>query len=178
MNIIEHLQKNKNYLLNANKALHTQFDTIDIEFASDEIERILILHMDKGSYSHDEAFAILTMKQKMLNEEVEDLDLYDDDDVKVWAQTLLKVYQKSNYIAKINADELIREPIFERLQKKDTMHAIFENDKQLSYEQFVKINPCEATLLGIGKSVFARSEEEYYIETAAKFILLNWFSTI
>lgn len=69
MNIIQHLQEDKNYLAQAIKALQLNFETISIDCSKGETDNTLLIFIAKDNISFNEAFNILTIKKKMLLEE-------------------------------------------------------------------------------------------------------------
>jgi hypothetical protein len=177
MNIIKHLQQDKNYVLHASKALLFNFETIDIDCSHGETDRTLLLYIPKNNFSFDEAFAILTMKQKMLSEEWEELDLYDTEDVKMWAQLLAKEYASSTYFENVTIDEFLNDHFVHRLQITDGIIAVFKNDKQMPLIELQKNLPWKNNIIKIAKSTYTRLEVEYYVETDAHFVLVNWYTT-
>jgi hypothetical protein len=177
MNIIQHLQQDKNYVKQASKALHINFETIDIDCSHGETDKSLILFIKKDNYTFDEAFAILTMKQKMLAEEWEDLELYDAEDVKFWGQMLVKEYGTSTYHANVTKDDFMNNHFNHLLKFEDGVNSIFYNDIQISFAEFIKNNPFNVDFVNVAKSIYTRLEVEYYIETEAYFVLFNWYTT-
>jgi hypothetical protein len=177
MNIIQHLQQDKNYISIAIKALQLDIETIDIDCSQGETDRTLILFIVKNNYSFDEAFAMLTLKQKMLNEEWEDLELYDADDVKLWSQMLVKEYGNNMYDTNVSEDEFLKDHIMYKLKFADGIQSIFYNDKQIDFETLQNIFPCKSGFVQIAKTSFERLEAEYYIETDKHYVLCNWYTT-
>jgi hypothetical protein len=177
MNVIESLQSGNNYIMQASKALEIDVETIDIDCSHGETDRCLILFFVKNNFTFNEAFAILTMKQKMLSEEWEDLDLYNEADVTLWSQILAKEYASSTYSEKVTDDEFLNDHLIHRLQLENSIQSIFYNDKQISFINFQKINPIKTNLIRIAKSMYKRLETEYYIETEIHFVLFNWYTT-
>jgi hypothetical protein len=177
MNIIEQLQKDSNYIKFASKALQTEAFTIDIDCSKSENDNTLILYIKKDGYTFNEAMCLLTMKQKMLQEEWEDLDLYDTDDIKLWAKLLAKTYSNTTYYENVTADEFLNDHFMNRLQVAEGINAIFYNNEQISYKKFLEITPCKKSYLNICKSSYTHLEAEYYLETEQHFVLFNWFTT-
>ncbi len=177
MNIIQHLQQNKSYLTIAHKALQIKFETIDIDYNKGETDNTLILYIDKNNYSFEEAMAILTMKQKMLQEEWEDLELYDKDDIATWANMLQKEYSRSTYFENVTDDEFSNNHFMHRLQFADGINSIYCNDIQISHAEFLLKTPCKKEYLKISKSSYTNLEAEYYLETQTHFVLFNWYTT-
>jgi hypothetical protein len=177
MNIIQYLQQNKNYLAHAQKALTIDFDTIDIDCSKGETDNTLFIFIEKNNMSFDEAMSILTMKQKMLNEEWDDLELYNKDDIALWASMLAKEYGNAIYYENISEDEFLNDHFMHRLQLDAGIQSIYFNDKQINFKSFQEIIPCKKTYLKIAKSSYTRLEIEYYLETDMHFVLMNWYTT-
>jgi hypothetical protein len=177
MNIIEHLQKDSNYINFASKALQTEAFTIDIDCSKSETDNTLILYIKKDGYTFNEAMCLLTMKQKMLQEEWEDLDLYNADDIKLWAKMLAKIYSNSTYFENISDTEFLNDHFMNRLQVADNITAIFYNNEHITHKKFLEITPCKSQYLKICKSTYKHLEAEYYLETEQYFVLFNWFTT-
>ncbi len=174
--IIEQLQADKNYLNYCNQALSTPFNTIDIDCSKGEMDRICIIYLPKSKYSFIEAMSMLTLKQKMLNEEWEDIELYDAKDVALWTTILAKEYKASTYKQNIDAQDFLNDDLVKRLQIEDKQYEIFANDKQINFVALDKINPCKTDFIKISKSDYSRLEVEYYIETQNNYVLFNWYT--
>jgi hypothetical protein len=177
MNIIEYLQKDKYYVNNASKALRINFERINIDCSHGETDRTLILFIKKDNYTFDEAFGILTMKQKMLAEEWEDLELYTAEDVEFWGQMLLKEYGNSTYHTNVTSADFMNNHFNHLLKFEDGINSIFYNDTKISFTEFIKTNPFNVPFVNAAKSIFTRLEVEYYIETEVHFVLFNWYTT-
>jgi hypothetical protein len=177
MNIIQHLQLDKNYAVHAAKALQVTAETIDIDYTKGETDNTLILFIEKNNLSFTEAMSILTMKQKMLHEEWDDLELYNNDDIKHWASLLVKEYGKSTYYENVTDDEFLNDHFVHRLRFETGIVSIFYNDSPISYKTFQEIIPCKNNYIKIAKSGYTRLEAEYYIETELHYILFNWYAT-
>jgi hypothetical protein len=177
MNIIQHLQQDKNYINQALKALQLNFESIHIDCSKGETDITSILYIPKNDFTFNEALAILTIKQKMLKEEWNNIEAYTKEDEQFWITLLQKEYNHSTYCENLTDDEFLSDHFMHRLQFEAGINSIYKNDIQISYGKFKEITPCKNAYVKIAKSSFKRLEAEYYLETDEHFVLFNWYTT-
>jgi hypothetical protein len=165
MNIIQHLQQDKNYINQALQGLQLHFESIHIDCSKGETDSTSILYIQKNDFSFNEALAILTIKQKMLKEEWNNIEAYNKEDVKFWMTLIEKEYEDSTYYENVTHDEFLNDYFIHRLQFDAGINSIYKNDIQISYKKFKEITPCNDVFVKIAKSSFKRLEAEYYLET-------------
>ncbi len=177
MNIIQQLQKDTNYLKHYKQTLSANIEVVDIDYSKGETDRVCILYLPSQTYSFTQAMSMLTLKQMMLNEEYNDIELYDADDIKLWADSLAKQYASSRYAETIPAAEFLQDDLVVRLTNKERNAVLFHNDVQITFEHFLEVNPFANELLSVSKSTYTRLEVEYYLQTKQHFVLFNWYTT-
>jgi hypothetical protein len=177
MNIIKYLQQNENYTNLCLQALHIKFTVIDIDCSHGETDRIKIIFIKKESFSFEEAIAILIMKQKMLDEEWNDVENYTKEDIQFWITLLEKEYEHSTYNEDVLLEKFKNDYFVKRLVNGTDFKSILYDGLEISYVDFQKINPLNSTILKVESSIFKGLEIEYYIETESHFVLFNWYTT-
>lgn len=177
MNIIQHLLEDKNYINQAFNALQPHFESIHIDCSKGERDSTSILYIPKNNFSFNEALAILTIKQKMLKEEWNNIEAYTKEDVKFWTTLLAKEYELSTYYENVTDDEFLNDHFMHRLQFETGIKSIYKDGNQISYEKFNEIILCKNDYLKITKSSYKRLAVEYYLETDKHFVLFNWYTT-
>jgi hypothetical protein len=157
--------------------LQLNFEMIHIDCSKGETDSTSILYIPKNNFSFNEALAILTIKQKMLKEEWNNIKAYTKENVQFWITLLQKEYNHSTYYENVTDDEFLNDHFIHRLQFEEGIKSIYKNGSQISYAKFKEIIPCKDAYVKIAKSIFKRLEAEYYIETDEHFVLFNWYTT-
>jgi hypothetical protein len=176
MNIIKHLQKNTNYEQLGLQALHIKFNAMVIDCTKGETDITKILFIEKGQFSFEEALAILIVKQKMIDEEWNDISNYSEKDIHFWITQLEKEYAYSTYNKNIGDNDFVNDFFIKRLEREEEIKSIKFNNGKISFETFQKINPLTNNFIQISKSDFKRLAVEYYVETDLHFVLFHWYT--
>ena len=92
------------------------FEMIQIDCSKGETDSTSILYIQKNNFSFNEASVILTIKQKMLNEEWNDIGTYTKQDIQFWITVLEKEYKHSTYNENVTGKEFLNDHFMHRLQ--------------------------------------------------------------
>jgi hypothetical protein len=179
MTIIDSVKENYDqYLNHCLDALTTKIEILDLDYSKGETDFTRLVFIKKQDLTKNHAFAILTMRLMMYEEEWNDLKNYKKDHFERWIPLLEKKYEGYMYFTNVEIADFQSDFIVQRLPMKKELKTVKHNTQTIDFLTFKRTNPLfHERTLAVSKTKFARLQEEFYIETSHHFVLFNWFTT-
>jgi hypothetical protein len=152
-------------------------EIISLNYNNSETDTTTVLFTVKDGLSFNDGMPLLAIRYKMYCEEWSTNDTYTQEDIERWISMLKNENQQTEFIENISIDEFKDNFFVKRLYENNNICTIQNEEIELSYVSFQKINPLNKDVVLVHKISFDRLEEVFFVETKLHYVFFNWKTT-